>query len=150
MLDGTISKEDYTIKSSDLAQKILEKEKEIKDIEEGLLNQKRLKDKLEEIKQKVLESDIILVFDSEVFSEVIDRVIVGGIDENGNYNPHLITYVFDMTNKDYKNHNNSDDYLIADTQNIEYSFWTYKLLDNGSRKRIYRDSLPIRVALKCK
>lgn len=51
MLDGTISKEVYTINSSDLAQKILEKEKEIKDIEEGLLNQKRLKDKLEEIKQ---------------------------------------------------------------------------------------------------
>lgn len=133
-----------------MAQKILEKEKEIKDIEEGLLNQKRLKDKLEEIKQKVLESDTILVFDSEVFSEVIDRVIVGCIDENGNYNPHLITYVFDMSNNDYKVSNKNDDFVVVDTQNIEYSFWTYELLDNGSRKRIYMNSLPIRVALKCK
>lgn len=75
--------------------------------------------------------------------------IVGGIDENGNYNLHLITYVFNMSNNDYIVSNKNYDFVVVDTQNIEYSFWTYEVIDNVSRKRIYRDSLPIRVDLKC-
>lgn len=38
--------------------------------------------------------DTIFVFDSEVFSKTIDRVITIGIDNSGK-NPQLVIYVFD-------------------------------------------------------
>ena len=149
MLDGTITKDDYQVKSSDLAQRILEREKEIKEIEDASLNQRRVRDKLMDIKEKICSTDTILVFDSEVFSETIDRVIIGGVDETGKRNPQLVTYVFDMATDDYKKSSIQDYVVIADDY-IDYEFWTYDIQDNGARKRKHLDGFPIRIALKTK
>ena len=110
MLDGTISKDDYSIKSSELAQKILAKEKEIQQVEDMSANQKKLREKLNQIKQKILETDTILTFDPEVFNTMIDRIIVGGYDEEGNKNPQLVTYVFELDKSDVEL-KNSEKYI---------------------------------------
>ena len=149
MLEGTISKDDYTVKSSELAQKIIAKENEIQQIENMASNQKRLKEKLTQIKEKILESDTILTFDPEVFNTMIDRIIVGGIDEEGNKNPQLVTYVFDLDKNDLEV-KNSENYVVIASLDCQYDFWVYELNEFRYRTRVRCESFPIRVAIKTK
>lgn len=85
MLDSLIDKTNYDLKTEDLSSKILEKEEEIKAIQDQQIARKLFRDKLEAIREKNLSTDTILVFDPEVFSELIDRVIIGGKDNNGEF-----------------------------------------------------------------
>ena len=149
MLDGTISKDDYSIKSSELAQKILAKEKEIQQVEDMSANQKKLREKLNQIKQKILETDTILTFDPEVFNSMIDRIIVGGYDEEGNKNPQLVTYVFELDKSDIEL-KNSEKYVVIGSLDCEYEFWGYDLNEFRYRTRVHYTSFPIRIAIKTK
>lgn len=144
MLDGLIDKANYDLKAEDLSSKILEKEKEIKDIQDQQIARKIFKDKLEAIREKILSTDTILVFYSDVFSELIDRVIIGGKDNNGEFNPHLVTYVFDMADSASK----SKEYTVIAEQDVKYSFWTFDLYEDGSRRKKKMESFPIRIAIK--
>ena len=144
MLDGLIDKANYDLKTEDLSSKILEKEKEIKDIQDQQIARKLFKDKLEAIREKILSTDTILVFDPEVFSELIDRVIIGGKDNNGEFNPQLITYVFDMADSASK----SKEYTVISEQDVKYSFWTFDLQGDGSRRKKKMESFPIRIGIK--
>ena len=134
----------YDLKAEYLSSKILEKEKEIKDIQDQQIARKLFKDKLEAIREKILSTDTILVFDPEVFSELIDRVIIGGKDNNGEFNPQLVTYVFDMDDNSSK----SKEYTVIAEQDVKYSFWTFDLQEDGSRRKKKLESFPIRVAIK--
>ena len=120
----------YDLKAEYLSSKILEK-KEIKDIQDQQIARKLFKDKLEAIKEKILSTDTILVFDPEVFSELIDRVIVGGKDNNGEFNPQLVTYVFDMDDNSSK----SKEYTVISKLDVKYSFWTFDLQEDGSGRK---------------
>ena len=133
----------YDLKAEYLSSKILEK-KEIKDIQDQQIARKLFKDKLETIKEKILSTDTILVFDPEVFSELIDRVIIGGKDNSGEFNPQLVTDVFDMDDNSSK----SKYYTVIAEQDVKYSFWTFDLQEDGSRRKKKLESFPIRVAIK--
>ncbi|MDE6947770.1 MAG: recombinase family protein [Anaeroplasmataceae bacterium] len=148
MLDGTIAKEDYNLKSSEIAQKILSKEREIKEIQALATNRDNLNNKLAAIKEKILECDTILTFDEEVFNATIDKIIIGGIDADGNKLPRLITYVFDMSNQ--TTNTLDDDYTIISEVNCKYECWGYAIDEYGYRKRIHYDSFPIKIAIKNK
>lgn len=144
MLDGLIDKANYDLKAEDLSSKIIEKEKEIKDIKDQQIARKLFKDKLEAIREKILSTVTILVFDSEVFSELIDRVIISGKNNNGEFNPQLVTYVFEMDD----NSSTSKEYTVIAEQDVKYSFWTFDLQEDGSRRKKKLESFPIRVAIK--
>ena len=133
----------YDLKAEYLSSKILEK-KEIINIQDQQIARKLFKDKLEAIKEKILSTDTILVFDPEVFSELIDRVIIGGKDNSGEFNPQLVTYVFDMDDNSSK----SKEYTVIAEQDVKYSFWTFDLQEDGSRRKKKMESFPIRVAIK--
>ena len=133
----------YDLKAEYLSSKILEK-KEIKDIQDQQIARKLFKDKLETIKEKILSTDTILVFDPEVFSELIDRVIIGGKDNSGEFNPQLVTDVFDIDDNSSK----SKYYTVIAEQDVKYSFWTFDLQEDGSRRKKKLESFPIRVAIK--
>lgn len=149
MLDGSISKEDYDIKSAEIAKKICDKEKDIKAIEDDAKHKQLIKIKLEDIKNKLRGADTILVYDPEIFAEVIDKVYIGGYDELGNKNPNLITYVFDMAN-DNLTSSEGDDYVVIGEEFIKYPFWSHILQSDGARRKVYFDGFPIRIALKTK
>ena len=148
-LDGTITKDAYDIKTSEIAKKICDKEKEIKDIEDDAKHKQLIKIKLEDIKTKIREADTILVYDPEIFAEVIDKVYIGGYDDLGNKNPNIITYVFDMAN-DNLSSSDGDDYVVIGEEFVKYPFWSHVLQDDGARRKVYFEGFPIRIALKTK
>lgn len=82
-----------------------------------------------------------------MFAVVIDKVLICGYDEDGKKNPNLVTYVFDMEKEDLKAPLNHDDYIVIAEDEIEYSFWSQALTEEGSRKKVHYDSFLIRIAL---
>ncbi len=74
----------------EINEKVLEREKSLSNLEEENDIKKRLL-----VFKKVLEqNEDIENFDCYVFKSVIEKVIVGGIDEDGNKDPAMITFVF--------------------------------------------------------
>ena len=61
---------------------------------------------MEEIKNLLKSHDIINEFDREVFDILVDKVIIGEIDEEGNKNPYVMSFIL-------KSRKNSDSCKLA-------------------------------------
>lgn len=93
-LEDIIDKETYEEKYNTLMQEINEKvqkrEKSLSNLEE----EKDIKKRLLAFKKVLEQNEVIDTFDRYVFESVVEKVIVGGIDEDGNKDPAMITFVY--------------------------------------------------------
>src|SRR5690625_7233228 len=71
-------------------EKIQKREKSLSNLEE----EKDIKKRLLAFKKVLEQNEVINTFDRYVFESVIEKVIVGGIDEDVNKDPAMITFVF--------------------------------------------------------
>ncbi len=55
------------------------------------------------IKNMLKESHILTEFDREVFDILVEKVVVGGIDENGEIDPYMINFIL-KSNKSSNNY----------------------------------------------
>ena len=62
---------------------------------------------MEEIKNLLKSHDIITEFDREVFDILVDKVIIGEMDEEGNKNPYVISFILKSSKK-------SDSYELSE------------------------------------
>lgn len=93
-IDGTIEEDVYKVKYTEFENKIKELNKKLESL--VMINQEK-----DEIKRRVVEFNRLLErkesvteFDENIFKCLIDRVIVGEIDEEGNANPYVLNFVF--------------------------------------------------------
>ncbi len=90
MIDKATYEKKYTELYSTLEGLAKEKDQLEKSSKEEIDLEKRI-----EHFRKVLEKNEILTsFDRCVFESIVDKVIVGEIDENGNTNPYKLTFVY--------------------------------------------------------
>lgn len=93
-LENIIDKDTYEDKYNSLMQEINEKvqtkEKSLSNLEE----EKDIKKRLLAFKKVLEQNEVIETFDRYVFESVVDKVIVGGVDEDGNKDPAMITFVY--------------------------------------------------------
>lgn len=83
-IDGLITKEDY---ESELK---IEQESLDGDYDE----QEGLREKINSFKNLFSNNELLTEFDREIFENVIDKVIIGKVDESGIKNPYSVTFVF--------------------------------------------------------
>lgn len=93
-IDGTIEEDVYKVKYTEFENKIRELNKKLESL--AMINQEK-----DEIKRRVIEfkrllerKESVTEFDENIFKCLIDRVIVGEIDEEGNTNPYVLNFVF--------------------------------------------------------
>ena len=78
---------------------------EIKLVLEGLLGEKEqlekssneeidLEKRIEHFRKVLEKNEILTEFDRCVFESIVEKVIVGEIDENGNTNPYKLTFIY--------------------------------------------------------
>ena len=92
-LDNLITEEAFKEKNYEIERKIKNIQKVKEDKEGNIEKEDSLKGKIEGIKELLKKNQIINEFDREVFNILVDKVIIGGIDENGNKNPYIINFV---------------------------------------------------------
>lgn len=106
-LNNTITEEAFKEKNHEIERKIRNIQKQIEN-KVGTVNKEvNLKSKMEEIKNLLKSHDIITEFDREVFDILVDKVIIGEIDDKGNRNPYVISFILKSSKK-------SDSYELSE------------------------------------
>lgn len=93
-IDDEIDTEIYNGKSSELKneeQKLFDLRSEC---QKQINNEKELKDRLKTFKNVLEDNEIIDKFDRYVFESIVDKIIVGEIDDEGNKDPYKLTFVY--------------------------------------------------------
>lgn len=105
-LDNTITEEAFKEKNNEIERRIRNIQKQIENKASTVNKEDNLKSKMEEIKNLLKSHDIINEFDREVFDILVDKVIIGEIDEEGNKNPYVMSFIL-------KSRKNSDSCKLA-------------------------------------
>lgn len=93
-LEDSIDKATYEAKYADLVvtqENLIEDRKKLIETSE---NEKDIKRRLKEFKNTLEQNEVLEEFDRYVFESVVEKVIIGGIDEDGNKDPAQITFVY--------------------------------------------------------
>lgn len=93
LIDGTISKEVYDEKLNEFMRKLHTLNDKKKLLEESISHQKDIGRRMAELRVTLEQEKILDEFDRVVFESIIDRVIVGGYDEDGTPDPYKLTFV---------------------------------------------------------
>lgn len=102
-LNDAISIDVYQEKYSEIEVKKTKLLEEKRTLEVTLTDEKELKKRLEGFK-KLLESNKYLEeFDRAVFESIVEKIVVGGIKDDGEIDPAMITIIYKTSNKDVQN-----------------------------------------------
>lgn len=93
-LEEIVDKETYESKYADLVSKQEQLVEERQKLQETSDNEKDIKKRLKEFKKTLEQNEVLDKFDRYVFESIVEKVIVGGLDENGNVDPAQLTFVY--------------------------------------------------------
>ena len=98
-LNGTITLETLQEKKAKLQNKIKSIEKEQEHLQLELEDSMSLNQGLNKFKTLFKDNEIMLEFDKDVFELMIEKVIIGEKEENGDVNPRVITFILKSGNE---------------------------------------------------
>ena len=93
-LDETIDKETFDNKNFDIVSEIEKLNEERLLLQNSESKQKNIKKRLNDFRKVLSENETLTEFDRYVFESIIDKVIVGGYDENGEKDASMLTFVY--------------------------------------------------------
>ncbi|EOT28834.1 hypothetical protein C805_00355 [Eubacterium sp. 14-2] len=93
LIDGTISKEVYEEKMVDFTRKLHKLSERKALLEDSICTQKDINRRMSELRDTLEKEQVLDEFDRVVFESIIDRVIVGGYEEDGTPDPYKLTFV---------------------------------------------------------
>lgn len=93
LIDGTISKEVYEEKMVDFTRKLHKLSERKALLEDSICTQKDINRRMSELRDTLEKEQVLDEFDRVVFESIIDRVIVGGYEEDGTPHPYKLTFV---------------------------------------------------------
>jgi len=94
LLDNSIAKSEYDQKREDLLDELEEADQEQQELQSAVKNDSQLKKRLAEFKVVLEKNEAMNEFDPAVFESMIEKIIIGEVDEDGNKNPYKIIFVF--------------------------------------------------------
>ena len=93
LIDGKIEQEDYDEKKLSFQRKLHQLTEEKAYLEENIGQQKNISKRMSQLRQTLETEDALDEFDRMVFESIVEKVIVGGYDEEGNPAPYKLTFV---------------------------------------------------------
>ena len=92
-LEGIINKEQYTLKFDELDTELIKIDSKIQKLLKETNRTESIKQRLNKFKSLFKNIDIMPKFDKDVFECLIDKVIIGEIEEKGTINPYTIRFI---------------------------------------------------------
>ncbi|NFA89249.1 recombinase family protein [Clostridium botulinum] len=93
-LEDTIDKASYEAKYSTFTEKKEQLLKEREKLQETAATEKDIKRCLRDFKKTLEQNEVLSEFGRYVFESIVEKVIVGGYDEDGNKDPAQLTFVY--------------------------------------------------------
>ena len=99
-LDGGIAKDIYEETDLDLDKKIFKANQDLIELEQQYNSENSLQKRLKDFKKALLKNQTLEEFDREIFESIVEKVIIGGYDENGKEDPYKIIFIYKTGFKD--------------------------------------------------
>ena len=93
LIDGKIEQEDYDEKKLSFQRKLHQITEEKAYLEENIGQQKNISKRMSQLRQTLENENALDEFDRIVFESIVEKVIVGGYDAEGNPTPYKLTFV---------------------------------------------------------
>ena len=93
-LDGTVEKEIYESMDIDLEKKLSDLRAKIDMLTGQVETETDLKKRILEFNELLSENRVLEEFDRGVFESIVEKVIIGGYDEEGNKDPYKVTFIY--------------------------------------------------------
>ncbi|MCI5503351.1 MAG: recombinase family protein [Eubacterium sp.] len=93
-LQGIVVQDIYEETDLGYQRQLANLEESYKVLEQELRKEKSLSARIKEFKKELLNNQILEEFDRAVFESLIEKVIIGGYDEDGNKDPYKITFIY--------------------------------------------------------
>lgn len=93
-LEEVIDKETYEKKLSDVMAKLEKYNEEKYQFLHSNERSKAIRTRLNTFRKVIQEKQSIDEFDRAMFESIVDKVIVGGYDDEGNPDPHMLTFIY--------------------------------------------------------
>lgn len=93
-LNGIVLQDIYEETDIDLQQKLSEIKAKLNMVESQIDEENSLKGRLSDFKKALSRNEVLEEFDRGIFESIIEKVIVGGYDENGEKDPYKITFIY--------------------------------------------------------
>ena len=93
LIDGTITKDVFNDKLIEITRKLHDFSEKKLLLEESIGKQKDVGKRMSELRETLKQENILDEFDRVVLESIIDRILVGGYDEEGNPDPYKLTFV---------------------------------------------------------
>ena len=111
-IDGNIDKDIQIKKEQEIKLQITEIETKITELSNLKNTNNDISNKIKEIEKIMNEPTSIKEFDKETFDSIVERIILGEIDEDGNSNHNVVRFIL-KTGKEYKCENNGIDTSVS-------------------------------------
>ena len=93
-LEEIIGKDTYEQKYFDLSSQIEQLQKQRESLQESAETESTMKKRIAEFRRTLEENEVLDTFDRYVFESIVEKVIVGGYDEDGNKDPSMLTFIY--------------------------------------------------------
>lgn len=146
MIDGTITKNEYNVKIIELNDEISKLNIELVDTQELFKKKNTIKEKLEVFSNMIKLGTKFTEFDDDIFEALIHSMIIGVRGDNGEFYPHIVTYIFNLCGE-----SNSREEKIVNIGSFELNYKYYVFdtdPETGVKNKILRNYVPCRIALK--
>ncbi|AOY74717.1 recombinase family protein [Clostridium formicaceticum] len=99
-LEEAIEKKEYQTKYTELNKELDELVETYEDLNSRMVDEIQMKKRIRKLKNMLEADEIVTEFDRQVFENLIEKVVVGEIDENGSINPYKLTFIYRTGLKD--------------------------------------------------
>ena len=93
-LDEIIDKATYEAKYLTLSEQIEQLKDTPRGLEEASETESTMKRRISEFRKTLEQNEVLDTFDRYVFESIVEKVIVGGCDEDGNKDPSMLTFIY--------------------------------------------------------
>jgi len=93
-LEGIVSQDIYEETDVGYERKLSDIRANIEMLEQQMEDEVSLKRRVEDFKKALSQNEVLQEFDRGIFESIIEKVIVGGYDEDGNKDPYKITFIY--------------------------------------------------------
>ena len=93
-LEGIVSQDIYEETDVGYERKLSDIKANIAMLEQQMEDEVSLKRRVADFKKALSQNEVLQEFDRGIFESIIEKVIVGGYDEEGNKDPYKITFIY--------------------------------------------------------
>ena len=93
-LEEIIDKATYEAKYLNLTEQIEQLKITCRDLQDASETENTMKRRISEFRKTLEQNEVLDTFDRYVFESIVEKVIVGGYDEDGNKDPAMLTFIY--------------------------------------------------------